>query len=331
MRAAVITVPGGPEVLEIHEVPAPVAGEREILVKVFASAINRADLLQRMGKYPAPPGAPRDIPGLEFAGEVAALGPGATQWRPGQRVFGITGGGAHAEFLTIHEDAAEEIPGNLSWSEAGAVPEAFITAHDALLQANLRAGDHVLIHAVCSGVGLAAMQLVRAFGSVPFGTSRTQGKLDRAKSGDLEDCFCVPDPSSLASMPEWAREVTNDRGFDIVLDLNGGPYFPASLRAMALKGRIVLIGATAGATAEVDLRHIFSRRLHIIGTVLRARPLEEKIEVTRRFADQVVPKLADGTLRPVIDSEFSLQQIQDAHRRVMSDQTFGKVVLRIAR
>ena len=283
-----------------------------------------------MGKYPAPAGAPQDIPGLEFAGEVAALGPGASRCRVGQRVFGIVGGGGNAEFLVTHEDVAAEVPPNLSWSEAGSIPEVFITAHDALSQAGISAGDSVLIHAVGSGVGLAAVQIVRALGAVPFGTSRTLEKIERAGAHGLEAGFCAPDPAALASLPDWSRSVTGGRGFDIVLDLNGGPYFPASLRAMAPKGRIMLIGATAGASVEVDLRHIFSRRLHIIGTVLRARPLEEKIEVTRRFAEQIVPRLASGAIRPVIDSEFSLDDIQSAHRRVGSDQSFGKVVLRIA-
>jgi len=167
MPAVVITRPGGPEVLEIREVPRPAPGAGEVLVRVRASALNRADLLQRQGRYPAPPGAPADIPGLEFAGEVAELGSGTTRWRPGQRVFGLAAGGAHALYVVAHEQTLAEIPASLSWIEAAAIPEAFITAQDALAQAALRAGEAVLIHAVGSGVGLAAVQLVRALAAGP--------------------------------------------------------------------------------------------------------------------------------------------------------------------
>ncbi|HEU4565017.1 MAG TPA: alcohol dehydrogenase catalytic domain-containing protein, partial [Gemmatimonadaceae bacterium] len=188
MRAAVITRPGGPDVLELRDLPRPEPGAGEVLVRVRASALNRADLLQREGRYPAPPGAPAEIPGIEFAGEVAALGEGVARWREGDRVFGITVGGAHAEFLVAHERALAAVPDELEWEEAGAVPEAFITAHDALVtQAALRASERVLVHAVGSGVGLAAVQLVRAMGAVPYGTSRTPEKIERARPLGLED------------------------------------------------------------------------------------------------------------------------------------------------
>src|SRR5438067_1536365 len=188
MRAVIITKPGGPEVLEVQQVEKPRPGPGEVLVRVQASALNRADILQRQGRYPAPPGAPQNIPGLEFAGEVAALGQGASRWRAGQRVFGITAGGGHAECLVSHERMLAEIPADLGWSQAAAVPEAFITAHDALWkQAALAAGETVLIHAAGSGVGLAAIQLVRAKGAIPYGTSRTPDKLERARAFGLED------------------------------------------------------------------------------------------------------------------------------------------------
>jgi NADPH:quinone reductase-like Zn-dependent oxidoreductase len=220
------------------------------------------------------------------------------------------------------------VPANLEWSVTGAIPEVFITAYDALQQAGFKAADNVLIHAVGSGVGLAATQLVSALGGHAFGTSRTPDKIERAKSFGLESGFTVPQPSALAGLSDFAKSVTGGSGFDVVLDLNGGPYFAASLEAMALRGRIILIGGVAGGKTEIDLYQILGKRLHVIGTVLRARSLQEKIAITAAFAREVVPLLAQGTIEPVIDSVFPLEQIQDAHRRLESNETFGKVVLK---
>ena len=327
MKAVVITRFGGPEVLEIRDVPRPEPTPEEVLVRVRSTALNRADLLQRLGRYPAPPGAPQNIPGLEFAGEVAESGANAHRWREGDRVMGIIAGGAHAEFVTAHQDAVAVVPPNLELSAAGGVPEVFITAHDALRQAGFKAGEHVLIHAVGSGVGLAATQLVRALGGHAFGTSRTPDKIERAKAYGLESGFEVPQPSALTGLSAFAKSVTRDGGFDVVLDLNGGPYFAASLEAMAPRGRLILIGGVAGGKTEVDLYQILGKRLHVIGTVMRARSLHEKIATTAAFEGEVGPLLASGTVQPVIDSQFPLAQIQDAHRRLESNETFGKVVL----
>ena len=329
MKAVVISRFGGPEVLEIQDVPKPEPGPEEVVVHVRSTALNRADLLQRLGRYAAPPGAPENIPGLEFAGEIAELGINAHRWHQGERVMGILGGGAHAEFVTAHQDAVAAVPPNLEWSAAGAIPEVFITAHDALQQAGFKAGENVLVHAVGSGVGLAATQLVRALGGRAFGTSRIPDKIERAKSFGLESGYAVPEPSALTGLSAFAEKVTDGRGFDVVLDLNGGPYFPASLEAMALGGRIILIGGVAGGKADVDLYQILHKRLHIVGTVLRARSLKEKIAITAAFAREVGPLLAKGTIQPVIDSRFPLEKIQDAHRRLESNETFGKVVLTI--
>jgi len=323
MKAVVITRFGGPEVLEIQDVPAPQSAPDEILVRVHGTALNRADLLQRAGGYAAPSGVPQNISGLEFAGEVAELGTNARRWSKGDRVMGIIGGGAHAEFVTAHQDAVAAVPANLELSDAGAVPEVFMTAHDALRQAGFKAGDNVLIHAVGSGVGLAATQLVKALGGRAFGTSRTPDKIERAKAFGLES------GCALADLSAFAENVTGGHGFDVVLDLNGGPYFAASLEAMALKGRIILIGGVAGGKTNVDLYQILRNRLHIIGTVMRARSLEEKIATTDAFAAEVVPLLAQGAIQPVIDSVFPLEKVQDAHRRLESNETFGKVVLTI--
>jgi putative PIG3 family NAD(P)H quinone oxidoreductase len=327
MKAVVITRFGGPEVLEIQDVPAPQPGPGEVLVRVRGTALNRADLLQRLGGYAAPPGVPQNISGLEFAGEVAELGTNAERWQKGDRVMGIIGGGAHAEFVTAHQDALAAVPPNLEWSAAGGVPEVFITAFDALQQAAFKAGDNVLVHAVGSGVGLAATQIVKALGGRAFGTSRTPDKIARAKAFGLESGYVVPEPSSLAGLSDFAESATGGRGFNVVLDLNGGPYFAASLEAMAMKGRIILIGGVAGGKTDVDLYQILRKRLHIIGTVLRARSLEEKIAITAAFAREVVPLLAAGSIQPVIDSVYPIEQIQNAHRRLESNETFGKVVL----
>ena len=327
MKAVVITRPGGPEVLEVRDVPVPQPAAGEVLVRVMASALNRADILQREGKYPPPPAA-SDIPGIEFAGEVAALGPEASAWRVGQRAFGITGGGGHAEYLVAHQHTLAAIPPNLNWTAAGAIPEAFITAHDALWQqAALRESERVLIHAVGSGVGLAAVELVRARGAVPYGTARSEEKITRAREHGLEDGVVLRE--SLEPLSECAARWTAGRGFDIVLDLVGGPYVAASIGALGLKGRLMLVGTLAGSRGELDLRAVLGKRLRLIGTVLRARPLEEKIAATRAFAADVVPLFAQGKLRAVVDSEFPLGEIRAAHQRMESNATFGKVVIRI--
>lgn len=323
MKAVVITRFGGPEVLEVQDVPAPQPGPDEILVRVRGTALNRADLLQRAGGYAAPPGVPQNISGLEFAGEVAESGTNARRWSKGDRVMGIIGGGAHAEFVAAHQNAVAAVPANLELTDAGAIPEVFMTAHDALRQAGFKAGDNVLIHAVGSGVGLAATQLVKALGGRAFGTSRTPDKIERAKEFGLEA------GTALADLLAFAKDVTSGRGFDVVLDLNGGPYFAASLEAMALKGRLILIGGVAGGKTNVDLYQILGKRLHVIGTVMRARSLEEKIATTNAFAAEVLPLLAEGAVQPVIDSVFPLEKVQDAHRRLESNETFGKVVLTI--
>ena len=330
MKAVVITHFGGPDVLEIQDIPKPQPGPEEVVVHVRSTGLNRADLLQRLGQYAAPPGAAQNIPGLEFAGEVSELGTNAHRWHEGDRVMGIIGGGGHAEFVTAHQDAVCAVPANLEWSVAGAVPEVFITAYDALQQAGFKAGENVLVHAVGSGVGLAATQLVRALGGRAFGTSRTPDKIERAKTFGLESGYAVPEPSALTGLPDFAKSVTGGAGFNVVLDLNGGPYFATSLEAMALKGRIILIGGVAGGKTNVDLYQILGKRLHIIGTVLRARSLAEKIAITAAFEGEVVPLLAQGTIQPVIDSVFPLEKIQEAHRRLESNETFGKVVLTLS-
>lgn len=329
MRAAVITRAGGPEVLEIQQRPRPIPRASEVLVLVRASALNRADLSQREGHYPAPPGSPPDIPGLEFAGEVEALGEDVRGWREGDRVFGIVGGGGNAEYLVADAGTLARVPDRLSWTEAAAVPEAFMTAYDALVtQAQVQRGESVLIHAVGSGVGLAGTQLARAWSATPFGTARTAEKIDRAKEYGLEDGATVDaDPDAFLTHAErW----TGGKGIDVTLDLVGGAYVPADIRAAALRGRIMIIGTVAGATATVPIGMVLRKRLTVRGTALRSRTLDEKRAVAGAFARDVVPLLDTGALRPTIDQVFELEQIAAAHERLAGNTTFGKVVLRIA-
>jgi NADPH2:quinone reductase len=329
MRAAVITRPGGPEVLEIRDVPRPLPREGEVLVKVEASALNRADLLQRAGRYPAPPGAPSNIPGLEIAGTVFELGDAVTSWRVGDRVFGIVGGGGNAEYCVTREHELVRIPRQLSWEDAAAVPEAFITAHDALVTlGGMRRGEHVLVHAAGSGVGLAAVQLVRAFGGVSIGTARTDDKLRRARELGLDHAITIAaDP---AAMLDPIARLTKGGGVNVVIDLVGGPYLAIDVHACAPLGRIVLVGLLAGRSAMLDLGTILSRRISIRGTVLRSRPAIEKAEATSAFARTVLPLLERAEVRPVIDSVIPLERIREAHERLESNTTFGKVVLRHA-
>jgi putative PIG3 family NAD(P)H quinone oxidoreductase len=326
MRAAVITRPGGPEVLEIQERPTPAPGNNEVLVRVRASALNRADLLQRQGMYPAPPGAPADIPGMEFVGEVAALGAGVTDWREGDRVFGIVGGGGNAEYLVTDAGTVARVPNGFSWIDAAAVPEAFITAYDALVtQAEVRPGETVLIHAVGSGVGLAAVQLACAWKATAFGTARTPSKIDGARAFGLADGVVVGE--DVAVIVAAAERWTSGKGIDVTLDLVAGAYVAAGIQAAAKRGRIMLIGTVAGRSATIPVGMVLGKRLTLRGTVLRARSVEEKRAVTLAFARDVVPLLESGAIRPTVDRVFALRDIRAAHERLASNETFGKVVL----
>src|SRR5438105_2221757 len=257
MKAVRIKAPGGPEVLEIREVECPVPVNEEVLVRVKASGLNRADVLQRQGRYPPPAGAP-EIPGIEFAGEIVGRGKAAKRWKEGQHVFGICGGGAHAEFLTAHEDTLAAVPEGMNWALAGAIPEAFITAHDALwTQAQLRPTEKVLIHAVGSGVGLAATQLTNARGAIAYGTSRTADKLERAREYGLADG--ADTSGSFTELKESAKQWTGGNGFDVVLDLVGGTYVAASIDVLAVNGRLLLVGTVGGGRAELELGKVLSK------------------------------------------------------------------------
>lgn len=323
MRAIAITKPGGPDVLALVDRPSPEPSRGEVRVRVRATAINRADLLQRMGAYPAPADAPPDIPGLEFAGEVDALGPGVERLAVGDRVFGLVGGGGYGEAIVSHERAVAKIPAGLSFEQAAAVPEAFITAHDAIVgQAGLRGGETLLVHAVGSGVGTAAVQLGRALGVHVIGTARTADKLERAKALGMA-------AGVVADAGKFADAVRKHGEPSVVLELIGGPYLDEDIRAVQVLGRIVLVGLLAGGRAEVDLGGILRKRIRVLGTVLRARPLEEKIAAMRTFESHVVPLLARGLIAPVIDTVMDLDAAAAAHERMASNAGFGKIVLRV--
>ncbi len=329
MRAVVITRHGGVEGLEVREVARPAKPEADrVLVRVRAAALNRADLLQRMGRYPAPAGFPQDIPGLEFAGEVEETGAEVRSIKPGARVFGITGGGAQSQYIVASESTLALVPDNLDWAEAASIPEAFITAHDALFaQARLEMGEHLLVHAAGSGVGLAAIQLAHAAGAIVCGTSRTHEKLERAREYGLDETVAVgDDPSRIAlAVREWTRGA----GAQVILDLVGAKYLAANLDALALKGRLLFVGTTAGASAQLDFGLVMRKRLKIIGTVLRSRSTEEKATATRLFSEHVLPLIERGRVRPVIDKIYNMEEVRAAHMRLESNESFGKVVLMI--
>lgn len=324
MRAITITKPGGPEVLALVERPDPDPSRGEVRVRVRGTAVNRADLLQRMGAYPAPADSPPDIPGLEIAGEVEALGPGVERLKVGDRVFGLVGGGGYSTAVVSHERALAKIPDGMSFEDAAAVPEAFITAHDAIVtQAGLTSGETLLVHAAGSGVGTAAVQLGRALGARVIGTARTQDKLDRARELGL-DVGIVP--AADARFADQVRAVAPD-GAHVVLELVGGNYLAEDLRCTTTLGRIVLVGLMAGVKSELELGLILRKRLRVLGTVLRARPLEEKIAAMRVFEAHVVPLLARGLVKPIIDTVMPLADAARAHERMASNAGFGKIVL----
>ena len=323
MRAIAITKPGGPDVLRVVERPLPEPSRGEVRVRVRATAVNRADLLQRMGAYPAPADSPADIPGLEIAGEVDAVGPGVERLAIGDRVFGLVGGGGYAEAVVSHERALAMIPEALSFEHAAAVPEAFITAYDAIVtQAQLRGGETLLVHAAGSGVGTAAVQLGRALGAHVIGTARTADKLERAKPLGLA-------AGVVTANGKFAGEVRRHGEPAVILELVGGNYLDEDLKAIQTLGRIVLVGLLAGRSTQLDLGHVLTKRVRIFGTVLRARPLEEKLAAMRIFEREVVPLVARGLVQPVIDTVMDLDAAAAAHERMASNAGFGKIVLRV--
>ena len=339
MRAVVHTGAGGPEVLALREVPDPVPGTGQLRVRVRAAGLNRADLLQRKGSYPAPPGWPADIPGLEYAGEVDQLGDGVTRWKPGDRVMGLVGGGAHAEYVVVSETEALPVPSGMPWPDAAAIPEAFLTAYDALTtRGRLQRGERVLIHAVASGVGTAAIQLARGLGAGGvLGTSRTPTKLALLAPFGLETGI----DTSTRSFREQLSEPV-----DLILDVLGGPAFQDNLASLAPRGRLVMLGFLQGPLLkEANLDVILRKRLEIIGTVMRTRAAGERAELVSTFRARVLPlfgphvateeplRSADhpewrpGLLRPVVHAVFPFADVAVAHREMERNAGVGKLIL----
>ena len=317
---------GGPEVLVIRDVPDPVPGPEEVLVRVHATALNRADLLQRMGMYPNPFPSEAEIPGLEFAGTVESCGPRVTMWQPGDKVMGIVSGGAYAEKLVLPERQAMAVPAGMNLADAAAIPEVFITAWDALvLQGGLTSGRWAMVHAGASGVGTAAIQICKAIGARVIVTC-SAGKVQACS--DLGADVVVDYGSR--DFVEAAREATGGAGVDVVLDVVGGDYVERNVAALAVKGRIIQVGVMAGKPVPFNVGALLGKRATITGTVLRARPLEEKIAVSRRFAAEMLPLFGNGTLRPVVDSTYPLESIGDAHVHMASNANVGKIVITVA-
>ncbi len=268
---------------------------------------------------------------MEFAGEVDAIGDAVGAWKIDDRVFGIIAGGAQAELVVVPESNLARIPPELDWVAAGAMPEVFITAHDALFtRAGLQMGERVLIHAAASGVGTAAIQVAHAAGATVYGTSRTADKLERIRELNLGLDASVAVGEAPAKFVEAVQDWTAGAGVDVILDLVGGDYFSANLDALASRGRLICVGTMASAKSEIDLGVLLRTRVNIIGTMLRGRSIEEKAEATRLFASSVLPLVSRGAIRPVIDRVYPVDEIRDAHERMESNLSFGKIVLTFA-
>jgi putative PIG3 family NAD(P)H quinone oxidoreductase len=323
MRAVVLTQFGGPEVLQIVDIPAPKPGPEEVLVQVRATALNRADLLQRRGLYPNPFPDAHDVPGMEFSGTVASVGERVRAWHVGDEVMGIVSGGAYGEQLVVHERQAMRIPAGVSLADAAAIPEVFITAWDAIVvQGGLTSGRWVLVHAAASGVGTAAVQIAKAIGARVVATC-SAGKVAavRALGADVVVDYAAQD------FVQAVRDATGGRGVDVICDVVGGDYLDRNVAAIAVKGRIVQVGVMAGGAVTFNVGALLPKRASIAGTVLRARPLEEKIAISQRFATEVLPLFESGALRVVIDSRYRLDDIATAHAYMETNANVGKILI----
>jgi len=326
MKAVVITKPGAPEVLEFTDVPTPEPKGTEVRIAVQATAVNQADILQRQGLYPAPPSVPANIPGLEYAGVVDKVGPDVKGLQFGERVFGLVGGGSYAEYIVVDYRTVAPIPHQLSYEEAAAIPEAYITAYDAMVsQCELKSGETVLINAVGSGVGSAAVQIAKVIGATAIGTSRSEEKLQPALEIGLDKGIVVKGES----LSKLVLAATDNKGVNVVLELVGGNYVAEDLILAAPKGRIIVVGLLAGAKVDFNLGALLSKRLQVRGTTMRGRPLEEKITVNKAFIKDLLPHFASGQLKPVIDRTMTLKEAAQAHAYLSEGQHFGKVVLKV--
>ncbi len=327
MRAAVITSPGGPEVFAVQEIEEPRPGPEEALVAVEATALNRADLLQRRGRYPVPVGIRGDVPGLEMAGTVIETGERVTAFKVGDRVMALLGGGGYASRVAVHERMLMPVPERLTIEQAASIPEVFLTAFDAMfLQCALQPGERFLVHAAGSGVGTAAIQMASAVGCETFGTAGSDEKL--AQAGELGLNVGVNYHNE--DFAEVVAGRTGGRGVDVILDVIGAEYWARNLQSLAPRGRMVIVGTMSGSKLEVDLGALMSKRLRVHGTMLRSRALEEKAALTQEFARRMLPLFASGRLVPVVDRVYPLAEVADAHRYMESNANFGKIVLRVS-
>ena len=323
MKAVKIKSYSEQPVLELADMPSQRPQSFEVKINVKAAGVNQADLLQARGKYPAPKNCPQDIPGLEFAGVITELGQFVDKFRIGDRVFGLTGSGAYTQELIVHADCVSKIPENLSFVEAAAIPEAFITAYDALItQMKLAIGETLLISAIGSGVGVAALQIAKSMGVKVIGTSRTQDKLSKAQTFGLDYPLCVDEQKFASAVKEIFPS-----GVDVILELIGGDYLIEDIDCAAQKGRIIIVGLLAGRMANIDLGKILSKRLTIKGTTLRARPLAEKILANQILEKNLVPLIEAGKLCPVINEIFPLKEATQALKYLASSKNFGKIIL----
>jgi putative PIG3 family NAD(P)H quinone oxidoreductase len=323
-RAVRITGKGDVDVLVLGALPVRDAGPHEIRVQVAAAGLNRADLLQRRGFYPAPPGAPPDVPGLEYAGTVEQVGEGVREFTQGDAVMGIVSGGGMATHVVVPAREAIRVPPGMPLTEAAAIPEVFLTAYDALfMQGRLLAGQLALVHAIGSGVGTAALQLGRLAGAQIAGTSRSQDKLDRCRALGLDVGLHV-DKAEFASA---LQKAAGGRGCEVILDTVGAAYLSENLKALASCGRLVVVGLLGGASAELPLGLLLAKRASVIGTVLRSRPPEEKAKLSQDFARDMLPQFAGGKLKPVLDVVMPMTEVRAAHQRMDANTNFGKIVL----
>jgi len=323
MTVIAIRTPGGPEVLTPEPRPVPTPGAGEILVKVAAAGINRPDVMQRMGQYPPPPGAP-DIPGLEIAGEVVACGSGVTRWKQGDKIMALVVGGGYAEYCLAHESHALPVPSGLSLIEAAAVPETFFTVwYNAFERGRLAAGETALIHGGTSGIGTTAIQLAKAFGARAIATAGTPEKCEACRKLGAE----VAINYKTEDFVEATKKATGGRGADLVLDIIGGDYIERNYEAAAVEGRILQIAFQSSPRATVDFRRLMLKRLTHTGSTLRARAVADKAAIARAIEAKVLPLIATGRVKPVIDSTFALREAAAAHARMDSSQHIGKIVL----
>ena len=323
MTAIVIRTPGGPEVLVPQERPLPVPGDHEVLVKIAAAGVNRPDVMQRKGLYPPPPGA-SDIPGLEIAGEVVGLGAKVTRWKPGDMVMGLVAGGGYAELCLVHESHALPVPSNLSMIEAAAIPETFFTVwHNVFERGALKSGETLLVHGGSSGIGTAAIQLAKARGARVITTAGTADKCQACRRLGADVAVNYKQEDFVAA----TKAATNGRGADVILDMVGGDYIERNYEAAAVEGRVVQIAFQGSPKAMVDFRRIMLKRLNHTGSTLRARSVEDKAAIARAVEEQVLPLIAAGRVKPVIDSTFALAEAALAHARMESSGHIGKIVL----